>query len=127
VIRRPASMESFKEELGRQGFDHIQEAYAEFHKQHSDFKLPESDVNIWGLLLLGDGHVQEAVAVLELNTTLYPDSGNTYDSLGYAYAKAGKNDLAIENYKKAVARHYPQAAQSQQKLDELEKTQSALP
>lgn len=121
----PASLEGFKTELGRRGFDQIQEVYAAFHKENPDFKLQEDQVNLWGYTLLGDGHLPEAIAVLKLNTTLYPDSGNTYDSLGDAYAKAGSKDLAMENYRKAVATHYPQAEQSQKKLDELEKAPAA--
>lgn len=119
----PATMEGFRGAVGRQGFDHIDEAYASFHKENPDFKLPETEVNQWGYELMMEGHVPEAIAVLQLNTTLYPESGNTYEGLGDAYAKAGKNELAIESYKKAVATHYPQAEQSQQKLDALTKAQ----
>ena len=32
----------------------------------------------------------------------YPHSANAYDGLGDAYAAAGKNDIAIQNYKKAL-------------------------
>jgi tetratricopeptide (TPR) repeat protein len=33
---------------------------------------------------------------------MYPESGNVYDSLGEAFAAAGKKDLAIENYEKSL-------------------------
>jgi tetratricopeptide (TPR) repeat protein len=121
----PVSLESFRAELGRRGFDHIDEIYAEFHKENPDFKLPESEANDWGYDLIADGHAKEAVAVLKLVTEVYPDSGDDLDSLGDAYAADGNNQLAIESYKKAVATHYPQASQSQEKIDKLEKTQAS--
>jgi cytochrome c-type biogenesis protein CcmH/NrfG len=39
---------------------------------------------------------------MERNVQEYPQSSNTYDSLGEAYAKAGKKDLAIQNYEKSL-------------------------
>jgi tetratricopeptide (TPR) repeat protein len=120
----PATLDAFRAEVGRKGFDHINEVYDEFRKSSPDFRPPEAEVNIWDYELMSDGHLSEAVAALKLNTTLYPGSGNTYDSLGDAYAKAGQKDLAIDNYKKAVATHYPEAGQSQQKLNILEKEQT---
>lgn len=33
---------------------------------------------------------------------LFPGSWNEYDSLGEAYLKAGKKELAIENYKNSL-------------------------
>ena len=41
-------------------------------------------------------------AAFELNVKLYPGSANVYDSLGEAYEKTGKPDLAKVNYEKAV-------------------------
>lgn len=115
----PATLEAFRAEVGRQGFDHIDDVYAVFHNNAPDFKLPEDNVNTWGLELLMDRYLPQAIAVLKLNTKLYPASGNTYDSLGDAYAEAGEKDLAIDSYRKAIATHYPQADQSQQKLNKL--------
>lgn len=40
--------------------------------------------------------------VFKLDVQLYPDSWNTYDSLGEAYAAAGQKDLAIQNYEKSI-------------------------
>jgi Flp pilus assembly protein TadD len=33
---------------------------------------------------------------------LFPASWNVYDSLGEAYAAAGRKDLAIQNYEKSL-------------------------
>jgi tetratricopeptide (TPR) repeat protein len=36
------------------------------------------------------------------NVAEFPESSNVYDSLGEAFAAAGKKDLAIENYEKSI-------------------------
>jgi len=118
--------DAFRLEVGKRGFDHIKDVYADFHKQNPDAKLEESAINDWGYELLFSDHRPEAIDVLELNAQLYPDSSNVYDSLGDAYAKAGKKDLAIENYRKAVEKD-PNAAESKRKLEELEKSQAVAP
>ena len=63
----------------------------------------ESSLNSLGYRLLQAGKVTGAIEVFEINTTLYPASGNVYDSLGEAYVAAGKNELALAAYRKAVA------------------------
>jgi hypothetical protein len=45
----------------------------------------------------------EAIAVFKVNVELYPNSWNTYDSLGEAYMNNGDKELAMENYKKSLA------------------------
>ncbi len=55
-----------------------------------------------GYQLLGQGNKEGAARIFELNTTQYPKSSNSFDSLGDAYRQSGKKDLAIKSYKKAV-------------------------
>lgn len=62
----------------------------------------EADLNTAGYDLLGANKVNEAVEVFKLNVKLFPDSWNTYDSLGEAYAAAGNKKEAIENYEKSI-------------------------
>jgi predicted alpha/beta superfamily hydrolase len=63
---------------------------------------PEALVNQAGYQLLGNGWTGEAIKVLQANVTNYPHSANVYDSLGEAYEKSGKLELAKPNYEKAV-------------------------
>ncbi len=42
------------------------------------------------------------VGLLRIATELYPDSANTWDSLGYAYRKKGDRDNAIRYYRMAL-------------------------
>ena len=49
----PASLDSFRAELNRQGFDHAAEVYASMQKEDADFKLEEQFINSWGYELMG--------------------------------------------------------------------------
>jgi CubicO group peptidase (beta-lactamase class C family) len=42
-------------------------------------------------------------AAFELNVELYPEDANAYDSLGEGYMAAGRNELAIANYRKSLS------------------------
>ena len=47
-------------------------------------------------------HVPSALEVFRLNISLFPDYWNVYDSYGEALLKNGDQELAIENYRKAL-------------------------
>ncbi len=63
----------------------------------------ENDVNLLGYALMGQGKTAEAIAMFRKNIKDYPNSWNTYDSLGEALAKTGDKKGAIEYYGKALA------------------------
>jgi len=48
------------------------------------------------------GDVKGAIELLKLNVEAYPNSPNVYDSVSDAYLAAGRNELALENAKKAL-------------------------
>ena len=62
----------------------------------------ETDINDVGYRLIALKKMDNAIEVLKLNTKLYPESFNTWDSLGEAYMIAGNKKLAIENYEKSL-------------------------
>ena len=62
----------------------------------------EGEFNKVGYNLLGRKEFEPAIYVFTMNTKLFPDSANTWDSLGEAYWKAGKIEKAIEYYQKAI-------------------------
>jgi len=62
----------------------------------------EADVNNVGYQLLGQGKVDEALAMFRKNVKDHPDSWNVYDSLAEALAVKGDKKGAIENYTKAL-------------------------
>ena len=62
----------------------------------------EQKINQSGYDLMNSKQMESALFVFQLNTKLYPESANTWDSLGEAYWKSGKTDKAIEYYNKAI-------------------------
>ena len=64
---------------------------------------PEALVNQIGYQSLGSGNFEEAIATFKSNVERYPSSANVYDSLGEAYEKSGRLDLATPQYEKAQA------------------------
>ena len=68
-----------------------------------DPALSEGAINNSGLDKLSD-NLEFATALLRINTLLYPDAANTWDSLGMAYKLAGQKAKAIENYQAALQR-----------------------
>lgn len=63
----------------------------------------ESEINETGYHLLNGGQTDAAFFVFQLNTELFPESANVWDSFGEVNWKAGKKDDAIKFYKKAIA------------------------
>lgn len=62
----------------------------------------ETDINAMGYELIYAKKLNEAIEILKLNTKFFPNSFNTFDSLGEAYALAGNKKMAIENYEKSL-------------------------
>jgi tetratricopeptide (TPR) repeat protein len=46
--------------------------------------------------------IVEAIEILKLNVEKFPNSWNTYNSLGEAYLIKGSKELAILNYEKSL-------------------------
>ena len=115
----PATLEGFRAELGKRGFDHAGEIYARMKKDDAAFKLEEQALEGWGDDLTRDSHLPEAIAILQLNASIYTDSSDAYGLLAGAYARNGQKELAVENYKKALEKN-PQNEDAKKGLAELE-------
>ncbi|MGB6386996.1 MAG: CocE/NonD family hydrolase [Terriglobales bacterium] len=115
----PASLDAFRAELGRQGFDHAPAIYAAMLKDQPDFKLDEDAVIGWAHDLMEKNHLPEATDLLKLDVQVFPSSWNAYDSLGEAYTKAGQKQLAIDSYKKSLELN-PANDDAKEKLKMLE-------
>ena len=63
----------------------------------------EVDINLYGYQLMGQGKTAEALVMFRKNVKDYPNSWNTYDSLGEALATSGDKKGAVEYYGKAFA------------------------
>jgi CubicO group peptidase (beta-lactamase class C family) len=60
-----------------------------------------------------------SIKLLQINTDLYADSANTWDSLAYAYQMTGNKEKAIEHFRNALKRD-PAFASALKGLAELE-------
>ena len=64
--------------------------------------LNEVEMNRLGYSLLQKQKVKEAIEIFKMNVEDFPESSNTYDSLGEAYMINGDKELAIKNYQKSI-------------------------
>ncbi len=60
------------------------------------------ELNIFGYTLLEENLFDLAIAVFTINTKLFPNVANTFDSLAEAYMLSGDKENAIKYYKKAL-------------------------
>ncbi|RWX02588.1 serine hydrolase [Flavobacterium cerinum] len=97
-----ASAKKLRTELLKKGYDKASEIAVKLKKKDASFKLTENELNDWGYKLLRQDKKAEAFHIFKLNVKLYPQSGNTYDSLGEVYELMGNRKSAIENYKRSL-------------------------
>lgn len=76
--------------------------FYDLNNNSETYELNEGEMNQIGYQLMGTGKIEEAAQVFKLNIDAFPKSSNVYDSYGEALMNLGKNDLAIENYRKSV-------------------------
>ena len=62
----------------------------------------EGEINTLGYSILNERKAEAARNIFELNTILFPGSGNTYDSLGECCLILGLKEEGINNYRKAL-------------------------
>ena len=94
-----------QEIIDQDGLQEAIEAYPELREQKKtvySYPLNEGEMNLMGYSYLTTGKIDEAIALLKINVENFPESWNCYDSLGEAYMKAGKTELAIWNYEKSI-------------------------
>ena len=72
------------------------------HKNDSKYDLSESGINSFGYDLMSQGNHNDALKIFKLNTELYPDGFNTYDSYGECLLNMGDKENAIIAYKKSL-------------------------
>jgi tetratricopeptide (TPR) repeat protein len=112
-------MKAFWKRLDKQGYGQIAGIANEMKAKDSAFNLPEDDVNDLGFILLEDDKKKEALEIFKYNLNEHPKSDNVYDSVGQAYAALGKNDLAIQNFKKSIELN-PKNTWSAERIKKLE-------
>ena len=90
-----------------------------------DFRPPEYLANQIGYNMLQSGNDEETSKALEffiLNTENYPQSYNSFDSLGEAYEALGATQKSIESYNKSLKLN-PNNEHARAKLKDLSKSE----
>ena len=72
-------------------------------KDTANIYTKESNFNSLGYRELREKNYTDAIEIFKINTALYPESDNVFDSLADAYKKSGDTIKAVENYKKSIA------------------------
>ncbi|RNI27811.1 serine hydrolase [Rufibacter immobilis] len=99
----PPEIRVLHQAFKQKGFKGLEQTVRDQKKKNPSFTIPENDLNDWGYLLWKQGSLEKALAAFKLNTILYPNSGNTFDSYAEALMSNGEKELAIKNYKQALA------------------------
>jgi len=85
------------------GIEAAVSAYREFRgTDTANYDYSEGQLNSYAYILLRGGRVDESIKVFKLNTELFPNSFNVFDSIADAYEKAGNKDMALKSRMKAL-------------------------
>jgi len=91
-------------ELQNQGksIDEIVQYIKQEDIKKSEYDLSESWINYFGYRLMSQGEKEDALKIFKLNTELYPDGFNTFDSYGECLLELGNKESAIIAFKKSL-------------------------
>jgi tetratricopeptide (TPR) repeat protein len=103
LAARPLIGEVLFKTIQANGIEAAVKQYHELKATQSDaYDFSEDEFIGLGYLLLHQKRTKEAIEIFKLSVEAYPESYNTYDSLGEAYMGNGEKDLAIRNYEKSL-------------------------
>lgn len=100
---KPAALAALEQALHDDGYRDATRVVDTVKRAHPELHLGEDYVNTWAYRLMGQGQVQQAIALFRYNTAHFPRSSNTFDSLGEGYEKLGDSQQAIASFRKALA------------------------
>ena len=104
---------------GSEGFEQAKEELASFVSDPlHEYRSAESDVNLAGYNLLGKREIDLALQIFKLNTEIYPEQANTWDSYAEALAAKGDTSAAILNYEKSLKLN-PQNNNAREMIEKL--------
>jgi CubicO group peptidase (beta-lactamase class C family) len=83
--------------------ENVSSAMTYYHSKKADtlkYEISEGDLNALGYQLLGEDHLDKAIAIFKLNIEEHPTSANPYDSYGDALLMQGDSVKALQNFKR---------------------------
>lgn len=75
---------------------------SESKKKDPDFNISEIAINVIGYQLIDEKKLKEALEFFKINTELYPNSSNVFDSYGECLLLIGKEKEGLAAYKKSL-------------------------
>ncbi len=102
---RQSLVRVYGETLVNKGIDYAAVKFNELKSDTTNYYMDEMEMNHLGFDLLAAPSLQYktyALEVFKLNTLLYPNSGNTYDSYADALERNGKKEEAIAMYRRSI-------------------------
>lgn len=116
----PSVCEPMTQAIVDGGMEKALELYYKLKSEAPDkYDFSEGQLNTLGYHLMYLNMLQEALTVLKLNAEFFPDSSNVYDSLGEIQMMLGKDDDAIQSYKKSFELN-PENQNATQKISEIQ-------
>ncbi len=82
--------------------DEVIEVIKSEEKRDSEYDISEDGINSFGYNLMEQSKNKEALKIFKLNTELYPDRFNTWDSYGECLLILGEKEEGIKAYKKSL-------------------------
>ncbi len=109
-----------REILIAEGYEKALPVYRELAEQSPDDPaISQRWLNRQGLGMADRALYEPAIGLLRIATELYPDSANTWDSVGYVYRQMGLLDSALQWYRKSleVDPEFPSAVEAVAELE----------
>lgn len=105
--------------IGTKDLDSKLKKFEDWRLLHPDAQV-EGDLNGLGYIFMRNENYEDALTIFQLNTKLYPDAWNVWDSLGECHEVLGQVEQALEYYKKSVEIN-PENTHGIEKIEELSK------
>lgn len=102
IINKSAAYE-IEQAILLEGLKNGRKIYHQLKKDNQNQKyFNENEFIQMGYRFLNTDKISEAVEIFKMSVELFPESFNTWDSLGEGYMKKGDKALAIKNYEKSL-------------------------
>lgn len=106
--------------ISERGIEAAIQTYREIRRANNSglYDFTERELNNLGYEMIFFNRIKEAVELFKLNTEIYPQSSNAFDSLGEAYSALKDRESAIKSYRKALELN-PQNGNAKEALKKL--------
>ena len=86
-----------------EGVAAAEERFTELREEEFEgYFVSEAQLNMLGYRYLGKAEMDAALAIMEMNVSLHPTSGNTHDSLAEVYYNIGRREDSLREYRRSL-------------------------